>query len=489
MDSAFHMSSCCHVSPFAGTWYPGDAADLQRLLSEAFAESEHRTGPCLLSRPLAFVVPHAGIRYSGVVAASVYRYLQATRPRRAIILGFPHRGTPGGLCIPDATSYSTPLGDTLVDEDAVARLTSGGVFRRVREAIACDHSLEIQLPLLRYASPETALVPISVGTLSAEERSQAADLLASLAADGTPILASSDFTHYGHNFRYRPFPPDTAVRDRLRELDAELAEAAGSLKVTLFERALAEHQSTLCGVHPISLLLETLRRLDSDDDGIYQQTLDYQTSGELGGSFEHSVSYCSLAYFRHSSFAVPELARAWLLSAAFQALRRAVAGGVRSAGSPKDAPADAHARISAFATVYVRSQLRGCIGACFQPRPLVESIPDLAVAAALEDDRFAPLRPNELEDTEIEISLLTPFRRITGRQEWRAGIHGALLRNGARRGLLLPQVATERGWGAGEFFHALARKAVVPEDVYTRPDTRLSIFGAHCFRGACTGRE
>ncbi|MCX6621912.1 MAG: AmmeMemoRadiSam system protein A, partial [Acidobacteria bacterium] len=372
------------------------------------------------------------------------------------------------------------------DQQTISQLTATGLFRTVREALICDHSTELQLPFLQSALPGVALVPLSVGRLKPDELEKAAAVLAPLADDRTLFVASSDFTHYGNTFRYRPFPPDATVRDRLRDLDDDLADGAGSLDERLFRATLREQQSTLCGADPICLLIATLNRIAGVSRSIYQQSLDYQTSGEKTGDYETSVSYRALGYYPHTSFTLSPGAGAALMSSAFRALRQAVDGGRQDRPTVEALPAEQQARIPAFVTLSVAGALRGCIGSCFNPRPLAESIPELT-QAALQDDRFPPVRSRDLAATGIEISLLTPFRRIASPEQWQPGVHGAMLRCGSRRGVLLPQVATERQWDQAAFFQALARKAGCPADVYSRPDCRLFVFQSHSLVGRYTG--
>ncbi|MCL6506311.1 MAG: apolipoprotein N-acyltransferase, partial [Bryobacteraceae bacterium] len=172
------MPRTAHVSPYSGSWYPGDAVQLQELLGQLWRRSEERTGCELQPRAAAFVVPHAGLIYSGAVAAAVYRRLETWKPRRVLLLGFSHRGGPPGVAIPDTEAYRTPLGDLEVDREAVADLLGCEPFRLVEERAVCDHSVEIQLPLLQRAVPEAKLVPLYVGDLSGEARERAAVRLA-----------------------------------------------------------------------------------------------------------------------------------------------------------------------------------------------------------------------------------------------------------------------------------------------------------------------
>src|SRR5262249_1617801 len=160
--------------------------------------SRTRTGGYLLPNPIAFVVPHAGLTYSGTVAAAVYRYLQAMQPKRIVLLGFSHRGGLPDITIPRVDAYSSPLGDTNPDRKAIGHLCSHWQFSIVDEEYACDHSVEIQLPLLRYTVPEANLVPLYVGSMVPAAQHAAASVLAELWDPETVFLASSDLTHFGH---------------------------------------------------------------------------------------------------------------------------------------------------------------------------------------------------------------------------------------------------------------------------------------------------
>jgi hypothetical protein len=212
-----------HISPYSGSWYPEQALELEQLLDERFEQSRQRTGPYLFPDGIGFVTPHAGPAYSGTVAAAVYRSLQQQRPDRIVLLAFPHHGGLKGIAAPDVDAIATPFGEVAIDR------TFAAGFARVAEKRVCDHSFEIQLPFLQKAVPTGRVAPLYVGNMDAGERSAAADKLAAAWRPGVVFLASSDFTHYGRDFGYVPFPCDRAVSARLRELDSDCIDAAGSL--------------------------------------------------------------------------------------------------------------------------------------------------------------------------------------------------------------------------------------------------------------------
>ena len=460
-----------HNSPFSGSWYPETAAELERLLEERFTQSCGRTGPFLLKDALGFVAPHAGPAYSGCVAAAVYRAIQHVRPEHIVVLAFPHQGGLEGVGIPDVDAIATPLGEVLMDR------AFDGAFAQVPESAVCDHSFEIQLPFLQRSAPRARITPLYVGPMDASEQRKAADTLAAAWQPGTVFLASSDFTHYGHNFRYVPFPADGAIARRLRALDFDCIEAAGSLDSALFRETLREHDATVCGRDPVALLLDVIDRIAGGE--AYQSVLDYQTSGEITGDFHHSVSYAALAYSRRSAFELDAADGDALLDAAAETLQRVRESGVREAFRAQGS-IELEARRGIFVSLHQGTELLGCIGNCSGRDPLAVEAGEMALAAALEDPRFRPAAevPGPID---IEISVLTPFRRIRGAERFVAGRHGAVLKLDGHSGLLLPQVAEEHGWGAEKFLEALARKALLGPRAWRDPKARLAVFEAQVF--------
>jgi len=459
-----------HKSPFSGAWYPEDGAQLESLLADRFAESERRNGCYFFPGALGYVVPHAGPAYSGTVAAAVYRSLARERPERIVLLAFPHRGGLSGVASPDAECISTPFGETALDGDFAG-------FPRVSEAHVCDHSCEIQLPFVQKASPRSRLTTLYVGRMDAAERHTAAVQLAAAWQPGTVFLASSDFTHYGHSFGFVPFPADDFVVRRLRELDFACIEAASSLDPAIFLETIGKRNANVCGTGPIALLLDVLHSLGADT--IYQSVLDYQTSGELAGDYRHSVSYAALGYFPRPAFDLDEADRSALLDAATGTL-----DSLRHTGERRPAVAAGSealsARRGAFVSLHHGEELLGCVGNCAGRSPLREEIGELTLAAALDDPRFSPAA-GQKGPIDIELSLLTPFRRIRDTADFRIGRHGAMLRLANKSGLLLPQVGAERGWTADDFWRALARKSLLAPHAWCDPRARLDIFEAQVF--------
>jgi len=475
MPAVGERMAAAHVSPYGGLWYPRQERRLSALLDEVFDESGRRTGPHLLPGALAMIVPHAAPQYSGTVAAAAYRHLQAGRAARVFILGFSHAGMRRGVAIPNVARYRTPLGDVAVDLAAAHELCRAAPFRLVDESEACDHSVEIQLPYLQKATPGARVIPLYVGRLEDEGRTAAAEALARLRRPGDVLLASSDLTHYGASFSYVPFPADSRTPFRLRELDRSVLSAASSLDCGLFFEMLRKSGATACGDQPISLLLRTLALMEGEE--IFQQELDYQTSGEITGDYTESVSYAAAGFFRRSSFDLEEPEARALLRSAQATLDHLRLTGQREPIPPPDLP-DLARRAPLFVTLHHGDAVTGCLGRAFHCLPLAEAVPELTLSAALDDPRSlaGPIPP----DTEIEISLLTPMKLVRGAEALRIGRDGGYLECGPRRGILLPQVARP-GWTAERFVELLYRKAGF-EGHPSGAAGRLSLFQAQVLR-------
>jgi AmmeMemoRadiSam system protein A len=143
-------------------------------------------------------------------------------------------------------------------------------------------------------------------------------------------------------------------------------------------------------------------------------------------------------------------------------------------GGAFDAPS------SAFVTIHNRGELRGCLGRLDMSAPLGETIVQLAASVSDSDPRFDPVSLLELPDIDIEVSVLTPEREIASIDEIELGRHGVIVELGARRGLLLPQVATEQQWDRETFVSHACLKAVLPRDAW-RHGAQLLVFEAHVF--------
>jgi AmmeMemoRadiSam system protein A len=134
-----------------------------------------------------------------------------------------------------------------------------------------------------------------------------------------------------------------------------------------------------------------------------------------------------------------------------------------------------------FVSLHQGKQLRGCIGSTEADRPLFRAVQEMAIAAATRDPRFSPLDPDELDQTEIEISVLSGARRVKGPEEIAIGQDGIWIESQGHRGLLLPQVAPEAGWDAATLLARTCQKAGLPDDAWRGDGVTVHAFGAQVF--------
>jgi uncharacterized protein len=133
-----------------------------------------------------------------------------------------------------------------------------------------------------------------------------------------------------------------------------------------------------------------------------------------------------------------------------------------------------------FVSLHRRGRLRGCIGQIGANQPLVHAVAHSAKSAALEDPRFSPVRIDELNEIEVELSVLSVPAQIS-LDEIEPGRHGLMVSRGHHRGVLLPQVATQFHWGAQRFLEETCAKAGIDRTAWRDPETRVEGFTAEVF--------
>jgi AmmeMemoRadiSam system protein B len=275
----------------AGTWYPSAPAVLAGQLDEMFASAPKVDAPPGNLAPKAVIVPHAGLVYSGPVAAGGFRAIAARPAKRAVVIGPSHFAEFRGLRLPAAASYRTPLGNLPIDADAVRALCEWPRVAVDPRPFEREHCLEIELPFLqRSFGDDLTIVPMLVGASStSEDRTLIARALESLFDTTTTIVVSSDFTHYGSAFRYVPFR--TEVSAKIRDLDMGAIDRIVACDRPGFEEYVAETGATICGRSAIDVLLAVL------PSRAQARLVSYDTSGHITGDWTHSVSYASIAFW------------------------------------------------------------------------------------------------------------------------------------------------------------------------------------------------
>lgn len=171
----------------------------------------------------------------------------------------------------------------------------------------------------------------------------------------------------------------------------------------------------------------------------------------------------------------------WLLQLSRATLKGLFDSTRKPSLEPSEIPSAVQEKRGAFVTLKKNSTLRGCIGYVEGIMPLYKAVMENTENAALKDPRFQPLQRDEIADIIIEISAMSPLQEISGIDDVKIGEHGLLMEKGFFRGLLLPQVAVENNFSAGEFLEQTCLKAGLPPDSWKDNDTIIYTFSAEVF--------
>jgi len=281
----------------AGAFYPGDPARLTamvRQIREVAARAERPPGldPTAV---VGLMVPHAGLVYSGIVAALGWNLAGEIAPSTIVLCGTDHQAWAAGVGVWMGGSWLTPAGEIAVDDDLAAAIAAlGRPFAQDEEAHADEHSLEVQLPLIEAACPGARIVPLAVSP-RLREHARAGQLLGRLLAERRAagerilIVASSDMAHY---------PPANVCERADSELLVPLLHldhaALGELDDSIQRRGLPGLVCGLCGIDPVRVTLSAVREMGATR-GIL---LGAATSADAGGDPRRTVGYAAAAFVR-----------------------------------------------------------------------------------------------------------------------------------------------------------------------------------------------
>ncbi|MFQ5714338.1 MAG: AmmeMemoRadiSam system protein B [Candidatus Scalinduaceae bacterium] len=462
----------------AGRFYAGTEAKLKKqvnnLLNNALTES-------LPGKPVALISPHAGYRYSGLVAAYGYNAIKDYDYKRVIVLAPSHYSRYMGASILDVDYYKTPLGLIKLDVGICNNLINNPpLIGTLKKAHSREHSLETQLPFLQMVLNNFELVPILIGRLNNEAFDFLADKIKPLIDEDTLIVASTDFTHYGYGYSYVPFKKD--IEANIRKLDYGAFERILALDFDGFSRYKSATGITACGFMPVALLLKLL------PDDVQGKILRYDTSGKQMGDFNNSVSYASIIFTRgkKSSEVIgedPSLndnEQLTLLKIARETLETYIKE--RKLPDVNNGKYTFTQKLKekrgVFVTLNKNGSLRGCIGHILPREPLFKAVMKNTINSSTNDTRFIPVSEDELSDLEIDISVLSPIKKITGPEKFIPGKHGIIIRMLGSGAVFLPQVASEQGWNREETLCHLCKKAGLPAYAWKDDDMEFFIFTA-----------
>ncbi|GAB4351035.1 MAG: AmmeMemoRadiSam system protein B [Candidatus Abyssubacteria bacterium] len=473
----------------AGMFYPSDSETLR---SDVLRYLEQAETPELDGEIVAVLVPHAGYRYSGPVAAYAYKAIaeqvakQKPEQRLAavVVLAFSHRSDYDGVSVYYKGAMETPLGRAPVHERLARELMeTNPCFSFSERPFVGEHSAEVQMPFLQVVLPDTPVVPVAFGRQTSDNIEAVSEGLKHVAEKNRIlVVATTDLSHY-HPYEIASSMDGEIIRAIVKGDPGEAAEF------------IEENYSRMhgpCGPGPVLAALSFAK-----STGAVPVLLKYANSGDVTGDKGAVVGYAAIAFVKRKAgeqgadkspveepsdapYFLSEEDKNTLLRLARLSMESFVRDGQMIDVAPPASKALAE-NGAAFVTLKKDGNLRGCIGSMEARSPLYQTVIQMAVLAATQDPRFPPVRPEELEDIHIEVSVNTPLRQVSSADEIILGKHGVVVEQGLRRGLFLPQVATETGWTREEFLRNLCvHKAGLQPDAYKK-DAKLYVFSSIVF--------
>ena len=457
----------------AGSFYDGDPERLRAQLSALLDGAPAYDGGGAV---VAAAAPHAGYVYSGAIAAATHKALAKADFDTVVVIGHDFgRHAPGILAVlPESTVFRTPLGDVPVDTELCEALCAAEP-RIIRNEYVHreEHTVEVQLPFLQMGGRAFRLVPLLFGEVTpANCRRLAALLHEHEGGRRILVLSSTDLSHY----------PTAAVS---RDLDRKTVAFAEKLDLD----GLCQWQNggdwegrpgvvtPICSAGGLGTAIAWARLHGATKCAVLRRG----NSGDVAGDESRVVGYASLLFVRETEEegALPAPLQQALLALARQAIADQLAGRKTVPALP-DAP-ELRQPAAVFVTLTQNGRLRGCIGTTAAHLPLAEAVVEYAQAAAFQDPRFPAVTAEELPRLHIEISVLSPMRRIQDAGAIRPGVHGVTVRRGRRSGLFLPQVWEQLPDLESFLGYLCAEKAGLPYDAWKDPATELQVFTVHAF--------
>lgn len=465
-------SSDVRKSAKAGTWYPADADKLRKMLDNFFSNVELSDEKKSL-KPHIIISPHAGITYSGQVAAYGYSLVKEKKFDTVILIGPSHHHMKNVISVYSGKAYKTPLGSVPVDKnmaEKIKKLDKKVVFDH--EIHKNEHSIEIQIPFLQHILKEGfSILPMLVSSKDRDMMRSFAKKLSEVikkTEKNILIVVSTDFSHY------HPY-------DKAKDMDMKTAELILKNKSGKLMMNIKNGSSEMCGYYPW-VIGDTVANMLGWEG---RHFLKYMNSGDISKTSTPRgvVGYNSIVITKDakdsSSIDKKNLTKKNRKKLLKIARKSIVSKLKRKERYEPEKPDDNYLSMerAVFVTLNKNGNLRGCMGQLQAAIPLYKAVNQMALSAAFKDRRFPSVKKEELKDINIEISVLTPLEKIDSYKDIIMKEHGVVVRKGNRSGVFLPQVAEDTEWDRKTFLENLcSQKAGLPKDAYKKDDVELQVF-------------
>uniref|UniRef100_A0A8C0GMD0 Protein MEMO1 n=1 Tax=Chelonoidis abingdonii TaxID=106734 RepID=A0A8C0GMD0_CHEAB len=291
----------CREASHAGSWYTASGPQLNAQLEGWLSQVQSTKRPAR-----AIIAPHAGYTYCGSCAAHAYKQVDPTITRKIFILGPSHHVPLSRCALSSVEIYRTPLYDLRIDQKIYGELWKTGMFERMSlQTDEDEHSIEMHLPYTAKAmeshKDEFTIVPVLVGALSESKEQEFGKLFSKYLADPSNLfVVSSDFCHWGQRFRYSYYDESQGeIYRSIEHLDKMGMSIIEQLDPVSFSNYLKKYHNTICGRHPIGVLLNAITELQKNGMNMSFSFLNYAQSSQCRNWQDSSVSYAAGALMVH----------------------------------------------------------------------------------------------------------------------------------------------------------------------------------------------
>ncbi|MBN1385133.1 MAG: AmmeMemoRadiSam system protein B [Elusimicrobia bacterium] len=469
----------------AGQFYPANKNELSEMIDGFLSKTKKLN---LQGNIIGLVSPHAGYVFSGQTASWAFKQIEGEKFDTVILVGSSHNYPVKGAAVWTGGSFSTPLGEISTDNELTKKLLTSKIIQSNNNVHIPEHSLEVELPFLQKVLKKFKLVAILIN--DNRYYSDVAKVIAKAVSDSKKsvlLVASTDMTHYPAK-KYA----ETVDKDILKTIEKLDPEELIKTDEKWMSKGIPELHCTLCGLTSVLTVMASSKILGTDK----AVTIHYSNSADSAyGDDRRVVGYGAVAFVKtaqksrraeeqkseEKEFLLTKESQKELLKIA----RSSIEGYLSTGKVPKFSTSNPELlnNGAVFVTLEKNNRLRGCIGTTEPRMPLYEAVSRLAISAAVEDHRFHPVTKTELKDIHIEISVLSPMKKILSADEIIEGKHGVVVRKGFRSGLFLPQVWEHPELSRKDDFlsELCEQKAGLARDIWKTGDVDIYIFTVFAF--------
>ncbi|MEF3280015.1 MAG: AmmeMemoRadiSam system protein B [Elusimicrobiota bacterium] len=449
-----------------GRFYPSDKNELVNFLSSSIKDS--------FPKSRIILAPHAGYVYSGNTAAKTFSYVEKDF-ETAVIIGTSHTSYSRKCLILKDTIYSNVLGEVKTDDELAESLLKDKYFENNPDAHRSEHSIEVQIPFLQYIKNDFKILPIVVNFEDEKMLIESGKKIAELMKKKKLVIViSTDLSHYPP-YEYA-YVSDNAISFAYSAsvINRDISYFTLAKKL-ISEKYKKQIDTIACGFAPMVVGLSAAIESGYNNFDI----IECVNSGDISGHRDEVVGYLGGVFLKDGEkefrFNFDDNEKEYLIMLS----RKAIETKLRSKKSfsvdyfqyPK-----INLPCAIFVTLTINKELRGCIGSLFPHMLVGDAVIDYSIKSAFDDPRFPPLSLEEFKKIKVEISLLSPLKRIYDVSEIKENIHGVYVKNGFMSGTYLPQV-WEHFIKKEDFLKSLLdEKSGIGYEKLNSPETEIYIY-------------